>query len=170
MNMLLMHEIKILWYRGVMVLDSIAEPRVFATCDGHDFTHWCIVVKSDCRFFDITRCIGHDGSFLSREAGLRIIITNCKGECNFQIEIELSTSWKPAGNMPRCVSLPKGALCKKECRQLLRKVCCNERRASKPCNCKQDNGNDPGLNWTISQQLRGENSSERTTSFMLSRY
>ena len=126
-----------------------ADPRVYATCDGHDFTHRCIVVKSDCRFLDITWCIDHDGSFLSREVGLRIIIPNCKGECKlnlFQVEIELSTSWKPAGNTPWCVLFPKGASCKKECQQLLRKVCCKGRRASEPCNCKQDNGNDPGLN------------------------
>ena len=27
------------------------------TCDCRDFTHWCIAVTSDCRFFDTTWCI-----------------------------------------------------------------------------------------------------------------
>ena len=53
-----MHKIRILWYRGIKVLDSAAKPRTNATCDCRDFTHdQCIVVKSDCRFFDITWCI-----------------------------------------------------------------------------------------------------------------
>ena len=54
---LLMHKIRILWYRGIKVLDSAAEPRVDATCDCRDFTHRCIAAKSDCRCFDITWCI-----------------------------------------------------------------------------------------------------------------
>ena len=56
-TMLLMHKIRILWYRGINVLDLAAEPRANATCDCRDFTHRCIAAKSDCRFFDITWCI-----------------------------------------------------------------------------------------------------------------
>ena len=52
-----MHKIRILWYRGIKVLDSAAKPRANATCDCRDFTHRCIAAKSDCRFFDIARCI-----------------------------------------------------------------------------------------------------------------
>ena len=57
-TMVLMHKIGILWYRGIMELDSAAEPRANATCDCRDFTHRCIVAISDCRFFD-----HKDGSF-----------------------------------------------------------------------------------------------------------
>ena len=56
-TMLLIHKIRILWYRGIKVLDSAVEPSVNATCDCRDFTHWCIAAKSDCRFFDITWCV-----------------------------------------------------------------------------------------------------------------
>ena len=49
-----MHKIRILWYQGIMELDSAAEPRANATCD---FTHRCIAAKSGRRFFDITWCI-----------------------------------------------------------------------------------------------------------------
>ena len=55
--MLLMNEIRLLWYRGIRALDSAAEPRANATCDCRDFTHWCIAAKSDCRFFDSIWCI-----------------------------------------------------------------------------------------------------------------
>ena len=48
------------------MLDSAAEPRVNATCDCRDFTHRCIAVKSDRRFFDIIRCITRMFVFLAR--------------------------------------------------------------------------------------------------------
>ena len=44
-----MHKIRFLWYRGIKVLDSAAEPRANATCDCRDFTPGCIAAKSDCR-------------------------------------------------------------------------------------------------------------------------
>ena len=54
-TMLLMHKIRILWYRGIMELDSTADPRANATCDCRD---WEVhAAKSDRRFFDITWCI-----------------------------------------------------------------------------------------------------------------
>ena len=56
-TMLLMHKIRILWYRGIRVLHSAAESWANPTCNCRDFMHRCIVAKSDCRFFDITWCI-----------------------------------------------------------------------------------------------------------------
>ena len=56
-SLLLMHKIIILWYRGIRVLHSAAEPRANESCDCRNFTHQCIVVKSDCRFFKIRWCI-----------------------------------------------------------------------------------------------------------------
>ena len=57
-TMLLMHKIIIkLWYRGIGVLDSAAEPRANATWDCRNFTHRCFAVISDCTFFNITWCI-----------------------------------------------------------------------------------------------------------------
>ena len=43
--------------RGIKVLDPVAEPRVDSTCDCLDFTHGCIMKKSDWRFPNITSCI-----------------------------------------------------------------------------------------------------------------
>ena len=53
-TMLLMHKIRILWYRRMMELDSAAGPRANVTCDCRNFTHRCIAAKSDRRFFNIT--------------------------------------------------------------------------------------------------------------------
>ena len=49
-----MHKIRILWYRGINVLDSAAEPRANATCDCRDFTHRCIAAKS---FFFLAKVV-----------------------------------------------------------------------------------------------------------------
>ena len=78
-TMLLMHKIRILWYRGIRLLDSAAELRANATCDCRDFAHRCIAAKSDRRFFDITWCITRmvlffvQGSRSLHRAGLLVL-------------------------------------------------------------------------------------------------
>ena len=72
-TMLLMHKIRIFWYRGIKVLDSSAEPRVNATCYCRDFTHRCIAAKSDCRFFDIAWCITRMVLFFGQGSSIGVV-------------------------------------------------------------------------------------------------
>ena len=86
-TILLMHKIRILWYRGIKVLDSAAKPRANATCDCRDFTHRCIAAKSDCRFFDITWCITRMVLFFVQGSSLILISSSWKLESLVKVHI-----------------------------------------------------------------------------------